>query len=186
MNKIYTKPSKKHQGFTLIELIIVIVLLGILAVTFAPRFIDISTDAKIAQLQALEGSIKTGANLIRNKAIVQGLHKRDGLIYLDVDNDNDNDVGIFSGYPSVGGQCSIFISGLPYWLDINLPETCTSADSIETISSDDWYGTITTSAFNFMPAGFTSISEGCYLRYTEPPFFGITATFSTTLVTTGC
>jgi MSHA pilin protein MshA len=47
--------SISNKGFTLIELIIVIVILGIMAVTAAPRFIDISSDANIAKLKALEG-----------------------------------------------------------------------------------------------------------------------------------
>ncbi|HFF2926922.1 TPA: type II secretion system protein, partial [Vibrio cholerae] len=36
----------KNQGFTLIELIIAIVILGVIAVIAAPRFINISKDAK--------------------------------------------------------------------------------------------------------------------------------------------
>ncbi len=39
---------KKNSGFTLIELVIVIVILGILAVTAAPKFLNISSDSKVA------------------------------------------------------------------------------------------------------------------------------------------
>jgi MSHA pilin protein MshA len=172
--------SISNKGFTLIELIIVIVILGIMAVTAAPRFIDISSDANIAKLKALEGTIKSGANLVRAKAIVQGLYNRNGFIGVDIDNDGNGDVMIFSSYLAVGGQCSFFISGLPYWIDINLPVTCISGVA----SSDDWYGIISTQTFDFMPAGITSISQGCYLRYTEPLFFG--GSFSTSLITSGC
>jgi MSHA pilin protein MshA len=52
--------NKKQQGFTLIELVIVIVILGILAATAAPKFIDLSTDARIATLKGMQGAMSSG------------------------------------------------------------------------------------------------------------------------------
>ncbi|MDW3189737.1 type II secretion system protein, partial [Vibrio sp. Vb0932] len=42
---------KKQTGFTLIELVVVIVILGILAVTAAPRFLNLQNDAREARLE---------------------------------------------------------------------------------------------------------------------------------------
>lgn len=62
----------KNNGFTLIELIVVMVILGILAATAAPKFINLQSDARIAALSGLSGAIKSANNLFRSKAMVQG------------------------------------------------------------------------------------------------------------------
>jgi len=61
------------SGFTLVELIVVIVILGVLSVTALPRFVDFSADAKRVSLQGLQGALKSANQLIYAKASVQGL-----------------------------------------------------------------------------------------------------------------
>jgi MSHA pilin protein MshA len=51
----------KQQGFTLIELVVVIVILGILAVTAAPRFIDLSGEAEASALEGVVGAINSAS-----------------------------------------------------------------------------------------------------------------------------
>lgn len=63
--------KKNNQGFTLIELIIVIVILGILAVTAAPRFLDLAGDARASTLQALEGATRGASSIVYSKSIVE-------------------------------------------------------------------------------------------------------------------
>lgn len=63
---------KQQKGFTLIELIIVIVVLGILAVTAAPRFFDFSSDARKSTLGGLKAAIQGAANIEYAKKAVQG------------------------------------------------------------------------------------------------------------------
>lgn len=67
------KNLNKQQGFTLVELIIVIVILGILAVTAAPRFLNMSGDATRAVLTSVQASLETGVRFANNKALIQGV-----------------------------------------------------------------------------------------------------------------
>jgi MSHA pilin protein MshA len=66
------KKLQKQAGFTLIELVIVIVILGILAATAAPKFIDLTNDAKASVMEGLEGALNSAADLAHAKALVEG------------------------------------------------------------------------------------------------------------------
>jgi prepilin-type N-terminal cleavage/methylation domain-containing protein len=63
---------KNNNGFTLIELVAVIVLLGIFTVTALPRFIDLSTDAEIATNSAIASALDAAIQGAKIKWIILG------------------------------------------------------------------------------------------------------------------
>lgn len=71
MKKLTSNSLNPQKGFTLIELVVVIVILGILAATAAPKFIDLTGDARRSVMEGVQGSINSAVNLAHAKALVQ-------------------------------------------------------------------------------------------------------------------
>lgn len=69
------KRVKSSDGFTLLELIIVILLLGILGAVAAPRLLGLSSDARTAVMHGLKGALKDAANLVYAQALLAGVEE---------------------------------------------------------------------------------------------------------------
>ena len=64
--------NRQQSGFTLIELVVVIVILGLLAATALPRFINLTQDARIASLAGVAGGLRSAIALARAQYVVNG------------------------------------------------------------------------------------------------------------------
>jgi MSHA pilin protein MshA len=71
--KKYSSNIKGAGGFTLIELIVVIVILGILAAIALPKFSNLSTDARVSQMQAIAASIKAASVMAHGQSLAEQL-----------------------------------------------------------------------------------------------------------------
>jgi MSHA pilin protein MshA len=61
--------STRHNGFTLIELVVVITILGILAAFAVPKFITLDSSARTAAIDGLAGSVRSAASLARGMSM---------------------------------------------------------------------------------------------------------------------
>ena len=152
----------RQPGFTLVELVVVVTLLAILAVVALPRFINTSSEAYAANLESLRGTILIGGAAVQAKARLKGIDKLRFQV-VDVDGDGEGDLRLHSGYPQVGNACDGFVRELPYWLQIDLPSSCTDDEAV----GSKWRAILDWNSFHFMPVDFLSVDEDCFVTYRE-------------------
>ena len=165
-----------QKGFTLIELVVVIVILGILAVTAAPRFINLQADAQTATLQAIKASMETASTLVHSKALIAG---NDTAAAVDdesvVVNSSGDTVSLSAGYPisdTAGASSGVPAANWGLLLDLNTNDFTISDGTVATAGIPGVV--VVYPAGNDAPTAFpaildapTSLESNCFAYYTE-------------------
>lgn len=178
--------NKTQQGFTLVELIIVIVILGILAVTAAPRFLNFQGDAKESVVVAVQGAVKASMALVNGKAIIAGVTNQTPTVAGDTDaNAGVEGVKLTYGYPKatlLGVKAAIdFPNGWVTSLDAALADQAASGYVAEVLTSTTH---ISTAGKIRLAADLASLrADGCYVEYTASSKASASATATEPTVT---
>lgn len=164
---------KRNKGFTLIELVIVIIVLGILSATAVPKFINLQDDAKTSVLKGVKGTINDALNISYSKLAINGLEEH-AKLDPDLISTWCKGCNFVYGYP--GHFTAVTWGNITDGIGDGVYNTNNDDIVISyKIGGDGYVKTVFSLADNFDPLTNELKSNNCYLEYTylgikgEPP-----------------
>ncbi len=153
--------KRQQAGFTLIELVVVIIILGILAAVALPKFMGLSTDARVSVVDGMSGSVTEAADMVHALAEVQGQVAKTGTVTLP----GGTTISTAYGYPD--GTSTGILAALQDAPAGPSPTTATTNFPFIFQSGSP-------ATFAYAPAGGSAVStSGCVVDYTASSGTGI-------------
>ncbi len=180
---------RKQNGFTLIELVVVIVILGILAATAAPKFMDLQKDARISAANGLAGAVKSAVSMTYSKAILAGKDKAaSGMSICNTGAASDTTCTGTDAVELAYGRPAATANGIINAIDIDAAESSATGAADKEWNYKAVAGSGTTpGGIGIWQVGSTAVdsaSAGCGIYYEASA--SATAAPKVTVVTTGC
>jgi MSHA pilin protein MshA len=164
--------QKAQGGFSLIELIIVVVIMGVLAATALPKFAGVGADARFSNLQSAKGALESLSTAVHGKAIMSASNNSYTM-------EDGTTIAIKNGYMDVTSAANIKTAlGLTDWAAV--PISNDGTDTFTPVTSAD--------EIAFVPPSVKGTTTGatCFVKYKQAATAGAQAVITMAADSSAC